>query len=77
MFMGTLSFPRCQVTGCFLHLMTIWLRDLTKTAQRAQTQPTGERILCQREGNDPCDAFCEQDVMALDTSVQGVSLKWK
>lgn len=33
MFTAVLSFPQCQVTGCFLHLMTIWLWDLTKIAQ--------------------------------------------
>lgn len=41
MFMAILSFLQCQVTGCFLHLMTMWLWDLTQTAQSAQYRESG------------------------------------
>lgn len=58
MFIAILSFHQCQVTGCFLHLMTMWLWDLTKTTQSAQTSPTGKWILCQRQGNGLYDALC-------------------
>lgn len=77
MFTAILSFPQCQVTECFLPLMTIWLWDLTEAAQNAQTWPQesgscvgGKETTCVMHG-------CVQDVMALDISVQWVSLRWR
>lgn len=74
MFMAVLSFPQCQVTGCFLHLMTIWLWDLTRTAQSAYMWLTTEWIPCQGQGNDLYDVFGIQDRLALDISVWQFSL---